>query len=329
MFFDKHWPMIPTLFDGEGGSAGAAGAAGGEGGAEAAGGTQGSPDHTRRGKAGGAYDNVIFGKVHAAAEETEQKGTAADAGQQGETVEPQKTDEERRKAWKEAISGEYKDLYTEDTQRIINRRFAEVKGLQEQLSAAQPVLDMLMARYGVKDGDLQGLMRAVESDDKYWEAAADEAGMSTEQYKQMQRLQRENEQMRRFRANAINQQRAQAQLAKWNGEAAELKSVYPSFELQAEVQNSAFMAMLKAGVPMRNAYESIHHQELVAAAQAAAASQMEKGVVQNIRARGQRPAENGASSQSGFTVKDDPAKFTKADRAEIVRRAMRGEKIEL
>ena len=42
-----------------------------------------------------------------------------------------------------------------------------------------------------------------------------------------------------------------------------------------------------------------------------------------------RPTENGTISQPGSVRKDDPSKWTKADRAEVMRRVARGEKITL
>jgi len=53
----------------------------------------------------------------------------------------------------------------------------------------------------------------------------------------------------------------------------------------------------------------------------------EKAVVDNIRARGSRPSENGTSSQSAFIVKDDVSKLSKEDRRNIAKRVMMGEKI--
>ena len=87
--------------------------------------------------------------------------------------------------------------------------------------------------------------------------------------------------------------------------------------------------MLKAGVPVQHAYEVIHMDEIKAGVAQSTARQTEKQVVDGIRAKGNRPAENGTSSQSAFTVKDDPHKWTKQDRAEVARRVARGETIKL
>ena len=42
------------------------------------------------------------------------------------------------------MNGEYKDIYTEETQRIIDRRFRETRNLEQQVGQYQPVIDMLM-----------------------------------------------------------------------------------------------------------------------------------------------------------------------------------------
>ena len=54
----------------------------------------------------------------------------------------------------------------------------------------------------------------------------------------------------------------------------------------------------------------------------------EKAVVDSVRAKGARPAENGAAPRSAFVVKSDVNKLTKEDRATIALKAMRGEHIE-
>ena len=225
-------------------------------------------------------------------------------------------------------SEEYKDIYTEETQRIINRRFRETQNLEQQVARNQPLIDMLMQRYKISDGDIGKLTAAIENDDAYWSEAAEEAGMSVEQYKQFQKLQRENAALIRDQQQRRSQQAAQQQLQKWYGEAEQVKGVYPSFDLNAEVKNQQFLSMLKSGVPMQHAYEVVHLDDIKAGVAKMQAKATERQVVDGIRAKGARPQENGTTSQSAFTVKDDVSKLTKAERAEIARRAARGERIE-
>lgn len=317
------------LFDG---AAGAAASGAGEG---AGSGTQGetqqtSPAATRRGSSG-EYSNVKFGKQDQPAAAGGQQANPPDAGEESKKGVETTSDtlEEKRKAFRALVDGEYKDQYTEDTQRIIDRRFRETKNLETQLSQQKPILDMLMQRYKIADGDLGKLTQAIENDNAYWSQAAEEAGMSVEQYKQFQKLQRENAQLLQAQRRSQNQQAAQQQLQKWYQEAEAMKADYPDFDLGRESQDPQFLSMLRSGVPVKLAYEVMHMDEIKSTVAQTTAQKTEKQVVEGIRAKGARPAENGTSSQSGFVVKDDPAKWTKKDRAEIVRRVQRGEQIKL
>lgn len=312
-----------TLFDGAGAAAGAGDGGAGDGAAAAQGETQAGPAPTRRGKSG--ETPVLYGK--------QPQGTetgAPDAGESTQEPDVQTTSstmEERQKAYRDLINGEYKDLYTQDTQRLIDRRFKETKALQAQIQASQPIIDMLMQRYGIENGDMGKLEEALDSDAAYWMEAAEEAGMTVEQYRQFQKLQRENAALLREQQRTEEDAHVQRQLQQWMAEAEAMKARFPDFSLEQEAGNPQFVNLLKSGVPVEHAYKVIHMDDIVNTAVMTTAAQAEKMTADNIRARGQRPAENGVSSQSAFTVKDDVSKLTKKDRAEIARRAARGELI--
>lgn len=325
------------LFDGgaaAGGDGAGAAAPASQNGDGAKGGSQAAPGSTRRGKSG-EFQNVLFGKQSAPAaagevggREGQQQSSVAgsDKDKQPGVTTTSDTLEARRKAFQDLVnSEEYKDIYTEETQRIINRRFRETQNLEQQVARNQPLIDMLMQRYKISDGDIGKLTAAIENDDAYWSEAAEEAGMSVEQYKQFQKLQRENAALMRDQQQRRSQQAAQQQLQKWYGEAEQVKGVYPSFDLNAEVKNRQFISMLKSGVPMQHAYEVVHLDDIKAGVAKMQAKATERQVVDGIRAKGARPQENGTTSQSAFTVKDDVGKLTKAERAEIARRVARGE----
>ena len=163
------------------------------------------------------------------------------------------TREEKRKAYRSKVSGEYKDVYTEDTQRIINRRFSDMKALQTQLDDAKPVLDALRERYGVEDA--KDLLKAIDSDHAYWAEAADEAGMSEQQYREFVRMRRENEAFRRAAEEQEGQKQVQAQVQQWMQDAEVLQQKFPQFDLSVEMENPTFMSMLKAGTPVEHAYK--------------------------------------------------------------------------
>lgn len=318
-------PMVLNLFEGEGGAAAAtAGAAP----AASQGETNGVPAPTRQAKKSGEYDNVVFGKQPQ--QPAAAQGEPAVEATENKKIGVQSTSNtltDKKAAWRELVEGEYKDMYTQDTQRIINERFKETKRLQETLDGYQPIIDVLAQRYGVNDGDMGKLAEKINNDSAYWSEAAEEAGLTVEQYKEMQRLQRENKALQEAQRRRQQQEGANRQLQQWYAEAEALKAKMPGFSLENEVQNQQFMTLLRSGVPMEHAYKVMHMDEMMMDAMQTTAARTQQRVTDNIRARGTRPAEAGITAQSGYTVKDDVTKLTKKDRAEIARRAARGESI--
>lgn len=274
---------------------------------------------TRRAKRTGAYDNVIFGK----------QPDDADAGSGAADRDDVTKDDAqaRQQAYKDLIQGEYKDLFQQDTQRIIDKRFKETKQLEERMGKVQPVLDLLMTKYGIQGDDYSALQKAIEGDDSQWIEAADAAGMSVDQYRQFNQLQVQNRALMQQQEAERRQQQIEAQVQKWTQEAEALKGRFPQLDLNQEIQNPEFARLLQANVPVETAYMAVHADDIVSAAMVNTARATEQKVADNIRANRARPAENGASSQSAFVYKNDVTKLSKADRAEAVRRAARGETI--
>lgn len=258
---------------------------------------------------------------------------AAPAGDSGEMTqgtpaspaaeETKPSPEDKRKAFLDMAKGEYKDVYAQEVQKIIDRRFKDYKTKEDTWSKSKPVLDMLMQRYGIEDGDIGKLQSAVENDDAYWSEAADEAGMTTEQYKKFQKMQRENAELLRYQREQQAQQKANEQTAKWMAEAEAMKADYPDFDILAESENPDFASLISRGVPVRHAYEVVHLNDI----KNNIGAQTARKVTDDIRARGLRPKENGTASQAAFTVKDDLSKLTLKDIKNYFKRAGEGEVI--
>ena len=165
MFEKRLLDIRLDLFEGgaAAGGASAGAAAPGEGGAS---GTQGETKAgsaaTRRGRTG-EYQNVIFGKQAkpaAAGEGGDPEGQqqSSDAGSDAKPGVDTTSDtlEARRKAFQDLVHGEYKDIYTEETQRIIDRRteqgpFTSVEELLEVDGIGQATLDGLREFITVKE----------------------------------------------------------------------------------------------------------------------------------------------------------------------------------
>lgn len=320
------------LFDGAAGGAAPAGE-GGEASAQATESTLPKADKrgsSRRNKSG-EYDNVVFGKqdeaTSAAAEDITPAAEGAEGNSKSGVTTTSNTLEAKRQAFKDLIEGEYKDQYTEMFQNAFNRRFKETKSMENSLNAQKPIMDMLLQRYNIADGDMAKLQTAIEQDDVYWEEAADKAGLTIEQYKAMQKLERENAELKQMRQRQMGEQQAQQQMAKWAADEKAIKDVYPAFDLRAELANEQFRGLLKANIPMQQAYELMHMDEIKASAARVAAQNAGQQMVAKIQQRAARPQENGTSSSSAVITKSDVHSLTKKDRAEAVRRAQRGDTI--
>lgn len=288
------------------------------------------PSGSSRRSKSGEFDNVVFGKQEGTT--SENTGSLDTEGKPtGAGTEPT-TPEDRRKAFDALINGEYKDLYEENFQKVFDRRFKQVKGLEADLQAQKPILDKLMARYGVED--VAQLDKALTEDTEYWERVAEERGMTVEQYMEKQRqdlaieeLERENAELRAIRQREEGLAQARSQVDAWYQEANKVKELYPSFDFKAECNNKDFVDMLKRGISVEHAYKTLHFDELMQNAEREAARAADARTQERIKQKASRPSENGTSSQSAAIVKNDVSKLNRKERAEIARRVARGEEI--
>lgn len=288
-----------------------------------------SSGSNRRSKSG-EFSNVVFGKQESApAEGTANPDTGGNSKGAGKTDVTTTSDtlEARRKAYDDLINGEYKDIHQERFQQIFDRRFKEVKGMEASLAAQKPVIDMLMSRYGIGDGDMAKLEQALTEDTQYWEQVAEDHGMTVDQYQAMQKLERENAELKAIRQREIGQAQFQQQIDTWYKEAEAVKEIYPSFDFKSEVQNPEFINLLRHGNTVEHAYKVLHFDELTENAARAAAQTADAQAQARIKSKASRPSENGTSSQSAAIVRNDVASLTRAERAEIAKRVQRGEKI--
>ena len=160
-----------------------------------------------------------------------------------------------------------------------------------------------------------------------WEHAAEEAGMTVDQYRMVEQMRQNNARMQAQLLQMQAVQKSRAQVEQWQQEAAQLRQDYPDFDLGRFVADPQNVEYLKRGVPMRMVYEYSNRDAIMQDTASRAARQAETNVVNNIRARGARPKENGAKNRPGVVVKDNVESLTNEDIDEIIRRVQRGEKI--
>lgn len=301
-----------TIFD-EGGAAAAA-PAGGEGGSPAAG-AENTP--------GVAPQDVDVTKVQYG-KPAEEPPAGEEKPAAGKADPPQLTPEQRTEQFNNLIKGDYKDLFGAEVQRIINDRFKSYKQLESQVGELSPIFDILKEKYEAKD--TKELLSKIESETL--EDLAYKNGMTKEQFQEVMKLRRENAELKQVKDTIEEERTVNERVKKWQDEAAELKAgQYPDFDLAKATENKDFMDLLKAGIPVKAAYEASHIDEILNNAKKTTAQTVAQSVTDNIQARKSRIPENGARPAPGAIIKSDVTKLTAADRAEIARRAARGEEI--
>ena len=220
----------------------------------------------------------------------------------------------------ESIFEKHPELKKEVDKRTAKAVQGRVYQMKSSMQKNDALLQKLMVRYDVKDID--ELSEFLDSDETFENLAA-ERGESPETMRELERLKVLEAMQNRSRAEYEREKAVNEQLERWKDEADEVKKVYPGFNLEAELENPEFGKLLKKSIPMEHAYKLLHHDELIKAAETEAAEKFSKSVSQ----RTQRPDENGLGNQNNVSMANDVHKLTKKERAELAKRAARGEKI--
>lgn len=238
----------------------------------------------------------------------------------------------KREEFERLIRGEYRQEFDERVKRIIDRRFRENRTLKEQAARTQPVVDFLKEAYG--EADESALLERLTAE-KAAKTAKNREGESeiSENYaaeKSENALSEKPEAAKAADAvKALLREKGAKEIERrWRSEEASAKRVHPGIDLDREIQNPRFRSLLRAGVDVITAYETTHARELTLLAMRFAAERTREKTVNDIRARGLRPAENGMDGRGASRMTPPKvANMTRAQREDIERRAARGEKV--
>lgn len=309
----------------EGGAAGGTGATGGDAGAGAAGGAGENQSQAAAGTARRANNNPLANVKYGKQADAQNSAQQSDAGTDNQGTTPDKI------PYEDLIKGDYKEEHSQYMEKVIKDRLKnskqEAAELRQQMDSMNPIMDLLAAKYGVDGKDLKALAKAIEEDDAYYEREANDKGISVEQLKQMRKMEHENSVLKTKMQETMQQDQIRRDIEEWMRQGEEVKKLYPSFDFQTESQNKDFNDLITRGIPVKTAFEIVHHDEIMGGAMQYTAQQVAQKVTQNIQSRAKRPSENGVSSNSGIVTKTDVHSLSKADRAEIARRAASGERI--
>lgn len=271
----------------------------------------------------------------AAAGRAESAGTPAGTEAAGQEAQQGADD---RAEFERLIKGQYKAYYDEKVQGHIKERFKASKQaearMQKTIDGMQPVMQMLAEKYHADPGDVEAISKAIQEDSSYYEDEAAERGMSVEQLKEFKRISRENAALRAAEEQRQEKAGQQEAMLRWQQQSETVAQKYPGFQgLEEEandpVTGERFLQLLSSGIDVENAYKVVHMDDLISGALEYGVNKARQDTVQTIKARGMRPSENGASGTGAAVQHKDVASLTKDERAQLMKRALRGEQIDL
>lgn len=289
------------------------------------------------GDAAPAADNAAEGGADPEATDSAAEGSGSENGE-GEAGEEAKkpSPAERRKAFGQMMSGEYKDLADEMMQNAVQIAAQNLEASPEM----RGLLEAIAEKYGTDATDLTALTDAIRNgvvkDDAYFEKIAMEKGISVKTAREMDKLETQNRRLTAQQQAAQQMQKAAAERARiaqiqarWDAEAEALKAKYPEFDREEVLANPDVEKMMRAGCSMEAAYRAAYFDRLMARQTAATAQQTEQGVLNRVQQRGSRPAENGTRPGGAVQTHIDVEHMSRKDREALEKRVLRGEIITL
>ncbi|MBQ8504551.1 MAG: hypothetical protein IJ491_09800 [Clostridia bacterium] len=230
------------------------------------------------------------------------------------------------------FKADYKAEFDAEVQGIVKNRLKksndELNAAKQYREKADRILATVADKYGIDMTDLDGLSKEVEKDNAYYEDLALKNGTTPEQERRVRQVERENAQFKAKEAadarRAAQQQRYQSLMQ----QEAEVKAMYPNFDFKAEAEgNPLFKKLCLNGVSMKNAYEVVHHDEIMAQGMQFAAKQAAAKTQASIDANARRPAENGLHSSAAADTKVDVSKLTAAQMEEYAKQVKSGKRV--
>lgn len=283
----------------------------------------------------GRTENSALDEQGSTDQKAESSGSENGEGEAGEEAK-KPSPAERRKAFGQMMSGEYKDLADEMMQNAVQIAAQNLEASPEM----RGLLEAIAEKYGTDATDLTAMTDAIRNgvvkDDAYFERIAMEKGISVKTAREMDKLETQNRRLTAQQQAAQQMQKAAAERARiaqiqarWDAEAEALKAKYPEFDREEVLANPEVEKMMRAGCSMEAAYRAAYFDRLMARQTAATAQQTEQGVLNRVQQRASRPAENGTRPGGAVQTHLDVEHMSRKDREALEKRVLRGEIITL
>lgn len=220
---------------------------------------------------------------------------------------------------------EFRKEFSNRMQSKVDERFKKSKATEAKLEALAPVLSFFQTKYGTKDGDIEGLVKAFSTDNEIFEALGEKNGLSGEQQRNVINLEYSEKRERQMRMELEAQIKAREAAQRISDDAERVRQSYPEFDLAEALKHPQISKMIKSGVDLKTAYEVVNLDNI----KNQTVADTEKKVVESIQTRSTRPVEGGATSQTGVITQNAATRLTRAERERLAQRAIRGEVIPL
>lgn len=204
---------------------------------------------------------------------------------------------------------------------IIGKRLRGTREKTERLDKLEPMLNVLQQRYGVSDeSELIDLVQK-----EMIPQIAYNEGITEDQYRKRMESERQMQDMQRQIRDFQHQQFISALTNDVSKMAGQNPELYGNIDASELSENQQFLALLSQGFDVKKAYDALHLDEITQKL----AQQTSKQVVDNIIAKGTRPAESAAVSVGAANTSNNVASMSDDEIEALAARAMRGERIEL
>lgn len=225
----------------------------------------------------------------------------AEQPQPGVTADAAPEDEKKRaEEFRALVQGPYRKEYDRQVQTIVRERLKHCAASEQILKALAPAL---RRAFGVEAETL-----SVETAKKL--AELDPGGKLPQTPEQREQAMREG-------------------YARVKKQFARVQQMDPQAQLSRELDNPAFMRLLRHGVDAASAYALTHLRELTGSAMAYGARRAREELTAAMQAGYLRPRESGMEAAAGSSFVESPEHWSKKTREELKTRARRGEKVRL
>lgn len=233
--------------------------------------------------------------------------------------------------WAELKKGKYAELFGRDVQNAVQDRFKNQKDANDQLNTLKPMLDALIKKNGLKDGDYEALSKHILDDDSLYEEEAERMGMTVNAYKDYKALEAEAEQARQMREQQEQNAFYQQHLMTLTKQADQLRQTFPDFDLKKELQDPAFRRMTapNGGLSVEQAYMALHYRDIMPQAVQTGVARAQAQISASLQANAQRPTEGAMQQSAALDTHLNVKNMSREERRNLLERARRGERIVL